>query len=440
MSILSNLEGVTYGVVGLGKTGHATLKALRQAGARVVVFDDQCSLSDADFMHPDQMPWDQMTALVLSPGIPHDLPSPHPAATLAKHHKVPIITDIELFFQTRPKAKIVGITGTNGKSTTTALIAHVLREAGIPAVMGGNIGTPILSLEPLSEGGVYVLELSSYQLERAPSLSLDVAIFLNLSPDHLDRHGSMEGYCAAKERLFSNPKPGQIRIVGVDDPWSQQVYARQSHHGPQATLAISAEEVPVCLQDVARQNGALRGSHNAQNMVASYQALRALGLSDGVIARHMASFPGLPHRLEQVATCAGVQFINDSKATNGDAAARALQLFQSVFWIVGGRPKEGGLRDALPHLKDVQKAYLIGEAQQPFAAELGDRLPCALCGDLAAAVKAAFADAKASGHDAPVVLLAPACTSWDQYQSFEHRGDHFKAVVAEICAIERGAA
>ncbi len=440
MLTIPGIAGRIYAVVGLGKTGLATADALRRSGAKVVMYDDHMHVDDQDFMMPQMMPWERVTALVLSPGIPHALPKPHPAASLAQTHHVPIITDIELFFQNKPSAKVVGVTGTNGKSTTTALITHVLQQAGVPAVMAGNIGTPILGIAQLPDSGIYVLELSSYQLERAPSLSLDVAVFLNLSPDHLERHGSMENYCAVKERIFKSPPPEQVRIIGCDDAWVRQVYERYASDHAFKAIAVSHQNLPSCLQQVQDLNPALRGTHNAQNVAASYHALKALGFADDLISQHMKSFPGLPHRLERVAECSGVRFINDSKATNGDAAGRALHLFENIYWIAGGRPKEGGLADALPYLQGVRKAYLIGEAEDAFAAELTTHVPVSRCVTLERAVQQAFADAKSSDAADPVVLLAPACTSWDQYKSFEHRGEHFRALVAELCAKERGTA
>jgi UDP-N-acetylmuramoylalanine--D-glutamate ligase len=344
----------------------------------------------------------------------------------------------------------VAITGTNGKSTTTALVAHVLTHAGKDARMGGNIGVPVLGLAPLHAGAIYVLELSSFQLELVDSLRADAAIWLNTTPDHLDRHGDMAGYVAAKARVFRNQGAGDWAIIGVDDLIGSHQCTQLTARAAQTVCPISAGQAlgrGVCA--IGRQvfevlstraeavldldaAPALPGRHNAQNIAAAYAACRALGLDARTIAAGIASFPGLAHRLERVATIDGVRFINDSKATNADAAAQALAVYPRVWWIAGGRAKQGGIESLDAFFPRIARAFLIGEAAEDFAKTLHAKAPTQMSGDLETAVRQAFGAAKGSGEPHPVVLFSPACASFDQFADFEARGDAFKAIVAKL--------
>lgn len=453
---LTGLEGKTFVVVGLGKSGKGAVHALGAAGATVRAWDDKPELraeaGAAALATPDAIDWSGVEAVVWSPGIPHTLPRPHPIATAARAHGVPLICDVDLLARAKPGCRFVGVTGTNGKSTTTSLIAHILDRAGRPCAAGGNLGTAALELADLPDGGVYVLELSSYQLELVPSLRPDVAVHLNVSPDHLDRHGDLAGYVAAKRHLFDHPAAGAVAIVGVDDAESRGiaesvraeggwrllplateaaapggVYARGGHlvdaSAGDAEQILDLAEVPT-----------LTGRHNAQNAAAAYAAVRALGVGVAQAVAGIRSFPGLAHRQERVGEANGVLYVNDSKATNADATEKALTAYDTMFWIIGGLPKAGGIEPLKRYFRRVVKAYLIGEATEAFAATLGGDLPFERCGTLDAATAQAAADAEAYAlrHPGtrPVVMLSPACASWDQFDSFEHRGDVFRDLVA----------
>jgi UDP-N-acetylmuramoylalanine--D-glutamate ligase len=376
---------------------------------------------------------------------------------------VPIIGDIELFCRERavrcPDAPFIAITGTNGKSTTTALIAHVLRAAGRDVQMGGNIGTAILALEPPTPDRVHVIEMSSFQIELTPSLQPSVGILLNISPDHLDRHGTMETYAGLKERLVQRAvRP----VIGEDDDWCRDIAERLRLAGRGWVDILSARErVPHgwyaegtrliakapwtgplgAFADLAGI-GPLRGRHNIQNALAASAAALSLGIAAADVATALGSFPGLPHRLEEIGRQGRTLFINDSKATNADSSATALAAFAGgIFWIIGGKPKEGGITSLAPYFPRIAKAYLIGEASDAFAATLQGRIAFARCGTLDAAVAAAAGDAAASGAPEPVVLLSPACASYDQFPNFEVRGDAFRALVAALPGIQlRGGA
>jgi UDP-N-acetylmuramoylalanine--D-glutamate ligase len=449
----------TVAVLGLGRSGLQAAKALQASGAEVWAWDDQTEARAraeaegvplTDLYRAD---WSVPDSLVLSPGIPHRLPQPHPLAARAREAGCEIVCDVELLGRAQPQARFVGVTGTNGKSTTTALIGHVLAYAGQPAQVGGNLGPPVLDFEPAGPDGLYVLELSSYQLERTDSIAFEVAVWLNISPDHLDRHGDLDGYVGAKQRIFTHQTGRQSAVVGVDDARSRRVHDVLADGGGPAAVAVSGQQpvaggvgvaadgtlvddldgaaAQVC--DLTRMTS-LPGRHNWQNAAAAYAACRRLGLDAGTIAAALHSFPGLPHRQEPVATVDGVAFVNDSKATNADAAARALACYATVYWIAGGRAKAGGLAGTEAQFDRIRCAYLIGEAADAFARELAGRLETVVATDLETAVRTAFADAKAAGAgaEAPVVLLSPACASFDQYADFAERGDAFKAVVAEL--------
>jgi UDP-N-acetylmuramoylalanine--D-glutamate ligase len=461
---IETLAGRSVAVFGLGGSGLVSAQALLAGGADVVAADDNtesvkkaaaAGIPIADLRGID---WTQLAALVLAPGVPLTHPKPHWSAELAHKAGVPIIGDIELFCRERRRlartAPFVAITGTNGKSTTTALIAHLVAAAGMDAQLGGNIGTAILSLAPpqapdIAPTRVHVIECSSYQIDLAPSLDPTVGILINLSEDHLDRHGSMAHYADVKARLVAGVPPGGTAIVGVDDEWclaiadglaqSGKPVVRISVHGPLAD-GIYADG-PRIIRAIAGETsviadlsgiGSLRGAHNAQNAACAAAAALALGLSPEAIQAGLRSFPGLAHRMEQVGHIGNVLFVNDSKATNADSSAQALVCFDDIFWIAGGKPKTGGIESLRRFFPRIRKAYLIGEAAEAFAATLGDAAPHEIAGTLDKAVALAARDAALSKAQQPVVLLSPACASFDQYRNFEVRGDAFRALVQAL--------
>ena len=454
-------EGKKVAVFGLARSGLAAARALKAGRAEVVVWDDKPAARETaraeGFIVEDltTADWSELSALVLAPGVPLTHPAPHWTVEKAREAGVEVLGDIELFARTvaaspaHKRPKIVAITGTNGKSTTTALIAHVCAQAGRDVRIGGNIGVGVLGLEDMHGGAVYVLELSSYQLDLTSSLKADVAVILNISPDHLERHGDMDGYVAAKKRILLNQGKGDTAIVGVDDPWCQQIVTEITAANRRTVVPISARRsmgrgvyaLQGVLYDATGERvtevadlmraASLPGRHNWQNAAAAYAAARALGLSIQDAAEGLMSFPGLAHRMETVGTIGKVRFVNDSKATNADAARQALSSYPKVYWIAGGQPKTGGI-DSLADLFDgVVKAYLIGEAQDEFAATLERRVPYVRSGTIEAAVQAAFTDARAEGKDA-IVLLSPACASFDQFADFEERGEAFRAAVHHL--------
>lgn len=453
---LDRFRGRCVGVLGLARSGVAATRALQAAGATVLVWDDDPAILAR---HPELAPGHTadlagLAALVVSPGVPLTHPAPHPLIEAARAANVALTCDVELFCDGLGPRPLVAITGTNGKSTTSALCHHLLLEAGRDAILGGNIGVPVLDLDPGPTARVVVLETSSFQLDLCSRLRPHVACWLNLTPDHLDRHGDLAGYVAAKRRIFRNQRAGDTAVIGIDDAPSREVAA--GLQGPRV-IAVSTQ-VPlaqgVYVRDgilidasdgAAREVADLRelpilpGRHNQQNVAVAFAALRALGLSADAIVAGLPSFPGLPHRLEEVARGGGVRWINDSKATNPEAAARALASFRDVYWIAGGRAKPGGFRALRPHLASVRAAFLIGEAAAAIAADLGDLVPTTEVGTLDAAVAAAARAAAADGLGDAVVLLAPACASFDQFHSYEHRGDRFRRL-ARIQAAARAAA
>ncbi|MFW6076512.1 MAG: UDP-N-acetylmuramoyl-L-alanine--D-glutamate ligase [Hyphomicrobiales bacterium] len=448
-------EGKTVALFGLARSGLACAEALRAGGAEVLAWDDSAAavasaeaagapiadLRGADFSRLD--------ALVLSPGVPLTHPSPHWTVRRARDAGVEIIGDTEVFAREieGTGAELIAITGTNGKSTTTALTGHVLRAAGRNAEIGGNIGTAAFLLAPPLPGRIYVLELSSYQIDLMPSLKPRVGVLLNLSPDHLDRHGSMEAYAAVKARMFARQGPGDTAIVSLDDPWCEAI--ARDLGGPDV-VAMSVERIlddGVCAPDGVlrdRRGGitveevdlkpmrSLRGRHNWQNACAAYAAARAVGLDAGAIAEGMASFPGLAHRMQEVGRIGPVAFINDSKATNADAAARALAAFDTIYWIAGGRAKSGGIEELSPYFGNVVRAYLIGEAADDFAHVLNGRVDTVKSATVEQAVADAGRDAIDEGRPGAAVLLSPACASFDQFASFEVRGEAFCAAVRAL--------
>ncbi len=449
-------------VFGLGGSGLASAGALLAGGADVVAYDDDASsvakataagIPTADLHAID---WSKIATLVLAPGVPLTHPAPHWSVLLAQKAAVPVIGDMELFCRERraaaPDAPFVAITGTNGKSTTTALVAHLVEAAGMDAQMGGNIGTAILSLEPPRTGRVHVIECSSYQIDLAPTLDPSVGILINLSEDHLDRHGTMQHYAAVKERLIAGVPDNGNAIVGVDDEWSRAVAERREQAGRCVTRVsvrqVLSDGIYAANERIMRAAGgksspvatigaigSLRGLHNAQNAACAVAAALALGLDPAAIQAGLRSFPGLAHRMEEVGRRGRVLFINDSKATNADLAAQALACFDDIFWIAGGKPKTGGIELLQTFFPRIRKAYLIGEAAQEFAATLGATVLHEIGGTLDRALAAAASDAEASPAKEPVVLLSPACASFDQYRNFEIRGDAFRALVRALPGI-----
>ncbi|HEX3984670.1 MAG TPA: UDP-N-acetylmuramoyl-L-alanine--D-glutamate ligase [Acidisoma sp.] len=426
-------SGSRFAILGLGKNGLPAARALRAMDADVVLWDDgeaqRLAAAAEGFALADFMTGDFVfDALILSPGIPHRLPKPHPVAVRAIAENVPVLSDAEILYQAVRKAgsraRFAGITGTNGKSTTTALLAHILAEAGVPVAAGGNLGPASLALPLLPDDGVYVLEMSSYMLERIATLRFSTAAMLNLSPDHFDRHGNMDGYAAVKRAIFARQAADDVAVLGVDDARSRAMADGLEQSGPMRVVRISG---------VGRQTGVatLPGEHNAQNAAAAHAMARALGLSDAVIARGIRTYPGLPHRQARVGERAGILFINDSKATNADAAARALGCYDRIVWIAGGIAKEGGIAALAPFFPRIVHAELIGRDAPTFAETLSAYgVPFHVAGALEAAVPAAFMKARALG--APVVLLSPATASFDQFPGFEARGDRFAELVAGL--------
>jgi UDP-N-acetylmuramoylalanine--D-glutamate ligase len=469
MIAVTTFAGRAVAVFGLGKSGLAAARALAAGGATVVAADDSAAGRDAataaGFVVEDlaDADWSRFAALVLAPGVALTHPAPHWTVTRARAAGVEIIGDVELFCRERartsPDAPFVAITGTNGKSTTTALTAHILRAAGRDAQMGGNIGTAILDLEPPAPARVHVVEMSSFQIELTPSLAPTVGVLLNISPDHLDRHGTMAHYADLKGRLVANAvRP----IVGEDDDWCRDIAERLRLANRTWVDLVSANTrvahgwYAVGTELVARAPwtgplgafadlagiGALRGRHNIQNALAASATALILGVAPAEVAAALKTFPGLSHRLEEIGRLGRTLFINDSKATNSDSAATALAAFDGdIYWILGGKPKEGGITSLAPYFPRVAQAYLIGEASEAFAETLDGRVPATRCGTLDVAVAAAARDASAGRATEPVVLLSPACASFDQYRNFEVRGDAFRGLVAALSGIElrRGA-
>ncbi len=440
-------------VLGLGRSGMSVVRSLTAGGAHIIAWDDneetraRAQERGVEIVDPQQVEWSRIAAMVPSPGISISNPGIHPIVSAARTANVPILGDIELFARTGQVASIVGITGTNGKSTTTALIGHILEQVGRSVRVGGNFGTPVLDLEPVGSDGVFVLELSSFQLELTESLCCDIASLLNLSPDHLDRHGSMSSYVAAKKRIFSANCHSQIAVVGIDDKYSRSVFDElmESHHS--SLVPISAKrpcEGIYVLGNVLHEHlhgesfqtnlditKGLPGSHNMQNAAAAYAAARVLGICASSIVQSLNSYGGLPHRLQEFAQIRNVRFVNDSKATNASAASRALECFENVFWIAGGRLKQDDIESVWPYLENVRHVFLIGEAADKFSQALSGRVPYTLSGDLQHAVVAAFEMAQTEVASA-VVLLAPACSSYDQWSNFEERGEAFQNCVEKL--------
>jgi UDP-N-acetylmuramoylalanine--D-glutamate ligase len=440
-------RGKRYAVLGLARSGLATVRALVASGAEVIAWDSKAEAREklltgegrgpvsggsqpdpglrrgtVELADPLEIDLAGFDALVVSPGVPLNR---HPIAARARAANVPVIGDIELFARARaelPLHKVVGVTGTNGKSTTVALIHHILVTAGVPALLGGNIGNPVLGETPLPKGGVYVLELSSYQIDLTQSLDCDVAVLLNITPDHLDRYDGFEGYAAAKARLFAMQSATHEAIIGIGDAASAQIARSLSARAEHLTKVAPG----VCM-DQSRWPS-LQGPHNAQNALAAISACQALGVSEADIDRGLETFQGLPHRMQRVAVHNGVAYVDDSKATNPESVAPALAAFDRIHWILGGQAKTDDLDACAPHFGRIARAYTIGEAGAKFAALLGTHMAVEESGTLARAVSSAAAHAQPG----ETVLLSPACASFDQFRDYEDRGDQFRALVAAL--------
>lgn len=463
---VSTFAGRCVAVFGLARSGLATASALRAGGAEVACWDDgadgreaaaEAGLVLVDLATAD---WSRFAALVLAPGVPLTHPRPHWTVERATALGVPIIGDVELFFRERAAriadAPVIAITGTNGKSTTTALITHLLRHLGLDVAMGGNIGVGVLALPPPARDCVHVLELSSFQIDLTPTLNPTVGVLLNVTPDHLDRHGTIAHYASIKARLATG---AQRSVVCIDDTWTKRVAETLAASGRSPITVTTADtrlgapgwravgsklfaptspDVFVELTGIA----SLRGKHNAENALAAVAALRALADArpdldvwrPNDIRAGLQAFPGLAHRMEDLGTCGRVVLVNDSKATNAESTAKALAAFdRDIHWIVGGVAKEGGIEPLRDLFRArVAHAYLIGESTPVFAKALDGCVPMTDCGTLDVALDLAIANAAASTADAPVILLSPACASYDQYKSFEHRGDHFRKLVKAL--------
>lgn len=455
MTPVTTFKGKTVALFGLGGSGMVTAEALAAGGATVAAWDDNAAARDAAeargirVVDLDAADWTDFSALILAPGVPLTHPVPHWTVARAKGASVEIIGDIELFCRERvalaPDAPFVAITGTNGKSTTTALIAHLLKKAGRDVQLGGNIGTAILALDPPSPERIHVIEVSSFQIDLAPSLAPSIGVMMNLTPDHIDRHGTVENYAAIKGRMVD---AAGLAVIGIDDDFSAAM-ARQRDDAGKASVRVSVERpVPNGLyadgQKVLFAHkgrvieaadltgiGALRGRHNAQNAAMAIAVVSSLGVTADEIRDGLASFGGLPHRMEEIGRIGRVLFINDSKATNADSTEKALGAFEkNIFWIIGGKAKEGGIEPLKAYFPRVSKAYLIGDAAAAFAETLGDDVRHINAVTMDAAVLAALEDATREGDG--VVLLSPACASYDQYKNYEQRGEHFRKLVEAL--------
>ncbi len=441
-------------VFGLGKSGMATAQSLKTGKAEVLVWDDnkerraEAKKLGLKLKDLTKGKWSPTEALVLSPGVPLTHPTPHPVVDLARAAGAQVIGDIEVFLREKEGGKLVGVTGTNGKSTTTALIHHLLQFAGKETALGGNIGTPVMDLPQLGEEGTYVLELSSYQLDLTPSWAADIAVLLNITPDHLDRHGDMAGYAAVKTRIFLRQSESGIAIINMDDPICAAIAEEVSRHSRASLLPISVERaveggvfvVDGLLKDQSCDQPwtvditgilSLKGRHNWQNAAAAVAVVSRLGLTPDEIRAGLAAFGGLAHRMEPVGSQGHVLFVNDSKATNAEAAEKALTSFENIYWIAGGREKAGGIASLEPQFGRIKKAFLIGEARDSFAKTLEGKLAYEIHETLAEATAAAATAAMADDKEA-VVLMSPAAASFDQFDSFEQRGDSFRSAVQDV--------
>lgn len=466
MIVAHSFKGQTIAIFGLGRTGLSAAKSLQLGGAKVLAWDDNDASREAAAANGVSIgnlktaDWNQIDALLLSPGIPHEKPKAHWSAVKAKDAGVRIICDIEIFAQEiaarapDQRPKVIAITGTNGKSTTTSLIGHVLSEAGKDAQIGGNIGRGVLDLNPIHRGGFYVLELSSYQLERTYSLKADVAVFLNLSPDHLDRHGDIAGYETAKRRIFRNQSDADTIVIGVDDTHGKRICTELMAQNGRSIIPVSGRRslgrgacaIKSKLYCVMGKNveeiadlgaaTALEGTHNWQNAAAAYATAKSVGVNVKDIGAALLSFKGLAHRMETIGRVGPVRFVNDSKGTNADATRQALKAYDNIYWIAGGVAKEGGVEELVSDMGQINRAYLIGTAADDFASTLArEKISHKVAGSLKQAIICATRDAINSRKENPVILLSPACASFDQFKNFEVRGDAFRAQAEDIIAL-----
>ena len=462
MIIIPGFKKKAVGVFGLGISGIATCEALVASGASVYTWDENAKAREktagTEYFseHPKKWPWDKLAAVVVSPGIPLTHPKPHAIVRKSATHKIPVVGDTQLFAMAinalpeDERPKVIMITGSNGKSTTTMLIGHILKEAGKEAHVGGNIGEAVLSLPPPEKGSIYVLEMSSFQLDLTRSLRANVAVFLNLSPDHIERHGDVAGYFKAKKRIFLNQTADDAAVICVDDDYTQDLCTELMAGGGRKVIPVSSQctlgggvyaldgklyynlDGKTSLAgDLAGAHG-LRGPHNHQNAAAAFAVCAQFDVAPTMVIRAAERFESLAHRMEEVARIGNTLFVNDSKATNADAAVRAINSFEHIYWIAGGRPKKDGISSLMGAMDRVCRVYLIGEAASEFEKELGSAVECVQCGDLKTAVMKAKADATASNHVSPVVLLSPACASYDQFPNFVERGDSFRDYVSDM--------
>jgi UDP-N-acetylmuramoylalanine--D-glutamate ligase len=444
----------TIFILGLGRSGLSVSHSLLKAGGHVLAWDDKHEARQLareqgiPLANIHSLNWHNIHHLVLSPGIPHHYPVPHPLISKALNAGLQPISDLEILYHSNPQARYVGVTGSNGKSTTTALLGHILKECGKSVEVGGNIGIPVMHLNPLTKDGTYVLEVSSYQLETSPNLHFNISILLNITPDHLDRHGGMEGYIEAKKLIYKNSTPNDTLIIGVDDEPCTKIYESLKDSGSVGLIPISVTKVLshgiYVSEEILYENrnpvmdlkqfDRLRGGHNWQNIAAAYGALRSMNVDPEHIREGIASFPGLAHRQQVVATHENVLFVNDSKATNVEAVAKAFEAYQDfpIYWLLGGQPKEGGITSLKPYFSNVKHAFLFGEATSDFSLTLEGKVPYTVCNTLGEAVKRASSLAFNNAEEKTVVLLSPACASFDQFKDFEARGEVFCEVVKRV--------
>ncbi len=458
MIALPEFAGKKVAVFGLGKSGNGAIRALSAGGAEVFAWDDDESARNQSVKEkyprvkleePEKWPWEKIKILMLSPGVPLHFPKPHRVVSLAKGAGAEILCDIELLYHANPESKFIGVTGTNGKSTTTGLIHHIITSAGIEAEIGGNIGISVLDLKELPPNGIYVIEVSSYQLDLLHKTRFNVAVLLNVTPDHIDRHGDMKGYVNSKKRIFHNQRASDRAIIGIDDENCREIFSdlREKNGTKIITISNKTEAkggVSACgdfiYDDTAKRVKKIEigplpnliGEHNRQNIAAAFAVCRSLGIGAEKIINAVKSFPGLEHRTQTIAEIRGVKFINDSKATNAEAAEKAILCFENIFWIAGGLPKEGGIKPLAPLFPRIKHAFLIGSAQAEFAETLQGKVQFTKCGDLQTAVEFAAKAAFIDGKKNPVVLLSPACASFDQFKNFEERGKRFVELVNKL--------
>lgn len=458
MTQINLFKDKVFAVLGLGRSGKSVVRSMLKAGAKVFAWDDQeaarqkAMQENITLVDLANIDWSQVDYFVLSPGIPHRYPAPHPYVAFAKAHGLNPMSDIEVLYLSQPDSRFIGITGTNGKSTTTALIGHLLKAAGYENEIGGNIGIPALDLKRFRSDEFYVLELSSYQLELSPSAHFQIGVLLNISPDHLERHGGLDGYIEAKKLITANLRPEDTLIIGVDDPYCQTLYSELRQTAHYKIIPISAyksvsegvfildgnlvseiRQIPEKKVIAVKSLENLKGNHNWQNAAAAVAVAMTLEIPLSLIQASLKSFPGLAHRQQKVSSYKNIQFINDSKATNADAAAKALACYQdqSIYWLLGGRAKEGGIESLKSYFANIKHAYTYGEAAVSFSATLEGQVPFSICESLQEALAKAFPQALADEKEA-VILLSPACASFDQFQDFEKRGEAFCTAVDEM--------